>query len=320
MFTESKQIMTVSQMKNRANWLKVRSQGIGGSDAGAILGLNKYKSPLSLYLEKTGQVEPEDISKKPAVIAGQLLEPVVATMFEENTGKKVKRKGTLQSLTYPWMHANPDRVVVGEDAGLEIKTGGIWSKSLWADDEIPDSYYVQCLHYMAVTGAERWYIAAWLGGQELIIRTIDRHDDEVNELIKEEKKFWQMVQNRTPPAADGTYSSGEALKHLYHDEFNDSEIVLSDEVGKLFTAYDEIEKLIKSDKAQEQEIKNKFMAALENNQVGWFGSRKVTWKTPKASESIRLSEIKKEAPDLYQALRKRGLVHERQSDRRLRIY
>lgn len=320
MFTESKQIMTVSQMKNRANWLKVRSQGIGGSDAGAILGLNKYKSPLSLYLEKTGQVEPEDISKKPAVIAGQLLEPVVATMFEENTGKKVKRKGTLQSLTYPWMHANPDRVVVGEDAGLEIKTGGIWSKSLWADDEIPDSYYVQCLHYMAVTGAELWYIAAWLGGQELIIRTIDRHEDEVNELIKEEKKFWQMVQNRTPPAADGTYSSGEALKHLYHDEFNDSEIVLSDEVGKLFTAYDEIEKLIKSDKAQEQEIKNKFMAALENNQVGWFGSRKVTWKTPKASESIRLSEIKKEAPDLYQALRKRGLVHERQSDRRLRIY
>lgn len=320
MFNDCKQIMTVREMDNRKNWLSVRAQGIGGSDAGAIMGLNKYKGPMAVYLEKTGQVEPEDISKKPAVIAGQMLEPVVARMFEEETGKKVRRMGTLQSLVNPWMHANPDRVVVGEDAGLEIKTGGIWSKSLWADDEIPDSYYVQCLHYMAVTGAERWYIAAWLGGQELIIRTIDRHEDEVNELIKEEKKFWQMVHNRTPPAADGTYSSGEALKYLYKSEFINSEVGLPEEVRELFDKYDEIQQLIKADKEQEQKIKNEFMAYLGHNQVGRYEGRKVTWKTPKPSESIRLSEIKKGAPDLYEALKKRGLVHERTSERRLRIY
>ena len=141
MFNDCKQIMTVREMDNRKNWLSVRAQGIGGSDAGAIMGLNKYKGPMAVYLEKTGLVEPEDISKKPAVIAGQMLEPVVARMFEEETGKKVRRMGTLQSLERSWMHANPDRVIIGENAGLEIKTGGAWSKGLWADDNIPDSYY-----------------------------------------------------------------------------------------------------------------------------------------------------------------------------------
>ena len=320
MFTESKIIMTVPEMQDRDKWLAVRNTGIGGSDAGAILGLNKYKGPMAVYLEKTGQVEPEDISKKPAVIAGQMLEPVVARMFEEATGKKVRRMGTLQSLENPWMHANPDRVIIGEDAGLEIKTGGAWSKSLWEDGNIPDSYYVQCLHYLAVTGAARWYVAAWLGGQEFVTRTIDRRDDEINELIKEEARFWEGVQNHQPPEVDGSFSCGEGLKQLYRDEFHDSEIELSEEIGQLFGEYDNIQKLLKADKEHEQEIKNQFMATLQNNQVGWYGERRVTWKAPKPSEGIRLSEIKKEAPDLYKALKTRGLVHERPVERRLRIY
>lgn len=320
MFNDCKQIMTVRQMENRKNWLDVRAQGIGGSDAGAIMGLNKYKGPMAVYLEKTGQVEPEDISKKPAVIAGQMLEPVVARMFEEATGKKVRRMGTLQSLENPWMHANPDRVIIGEDAGLEIKTGGAWSKSLWEDGNIPDSYYVQCLHYLAVTGAARWYVAAWLGGQEFVTRTIDRREDEIKELIKEESKFWDRVQTHTPPEVDGSFSCGEGLKQLYRDEFHDSEIELPEEIGELFSEYDNIQKLIKADKEHEQELKNQFMAALQNHQVGWYGNRRVTWKAPKPSEGIRLSEIKKEAPDLYEALKTRGLVHERPVERRLRIY
>lgn len=320
MFKNCKKIMTVAEMKNRQNWLNVRAKGIGGSDAGAIMGLNKYKGPMAVYLEKTGQVEPEDISKKPAVIAGQMLEPVVAKMFEAETGKKVRRMGTLQSLENPWMHANPDRVIIGEDAGLEIKTGGAWSKGLWADGNIPDSYYIQCLHYMAVTGAERWYIAAWLGGQDFVTRTIDRREDEIKELIKEEARFWERVQNHQPPEVDGSFSCGEGLKQLYKKEFKDTEIELPEEIGQLFEEYDNIQKLIKADKAHEQEIKNQFMATLQNNQVGWYGNRRVTWKAPKPSESIRLSEIKKEAPDLYEALKKRGLMHDRTKDRRLRIY
>ena len=320
MFNDCKQIMTVREMDNRKNWLSVRAQGIGGSDAGAIMRLNKYKGPMAVYLEKTGQVEPEDISKKPAVIAGQMLEPVVARMFEEETGKKVRRMGTLQSLANPWMHANPDRVIIGENSGLEIKTGGAWSKGLWDDDNIPDSYYIQCLHYMAVTGADRWYIAAWLGGQDFVTRTIDRREDEIRELVKEESKFWDRVQNHQPPEVDGSFSCGEGLKYLYKSEFINSEVGLPEEVGELFGKYDEIQQLIKADKEQEQKIKNKFMAYLGHNQVGRYEGRKVTWKTPKPSESIRLSEIKKGAPDLYEALKKRGLVHERTSERRLRIY
>lgn len=64
------------------------------------------------------------------------------------------------------MIANVDRTVIGENAGLEIKTAGVSQYKKWKGDEIPDAYYCQCLHYMAVTGADYWYIAVLLGGNE----------------------------------------------------------------------------------------------------------------------------------------------------------
>lgn len=106
----------------REEWLAVRNTGIGGSDAGVILGLNKWKSPITLWAEKTGRAEPEDLSGNEAVYWGTKQEPLVAERFYEETGKKVKRRGTLRSRPYPWMLANVDRWVVGEKAGLEIKT------------------------------------------------------------------------------------------------------------------------------------------------------------------------------------------------------
>ena len=86
----AKLILTVEEMKDRAAWLKVRNTGIGGSDASVVVGMNKWKSPFQLWMEKTGQKEPDDLSDNEAVYWGTVLESAVANRFSEITGKKRK--------------------------------------------------------------------------------------------------------------------------------------------------------------------------------------------------------------------------------------
>lgn len=173
-YTNCDLILSVKAAEDHEKWLRTRDLGIGGSDAAVIMGMNSYKSPYQLWMEKTGQVEPPDLSGNQYVYWGTKNEANIADWFQEETGKKVKRLGTLQSREYPFMLANVDRTVIGENAGLEIKTAGVSQYRKWKDDEIPDAYYCQCLHYMAVTGADYWYIAVLLGGNEARWKRIER--------------------------------------------------------------------------------------------------------------------------------------------------
>ena len=156
--------MTVAEMENEQKWLEARSTGIGGSDAAVIVGLNRWKSPFQLWLEKTGKAEPDDLSENEYVYWGKVLEEAVAKRFCELTGKKVQRRGLLQMDGCPYIIASVDRMVVGENAGLECKTCNGFAAKEWEDDEVPAAYYVQCQHYMMVTGCEKWYIACSSAG------------------------------------------------------------------------------------------------------------------------------------------------------------
>ena len=138
-------------------WRQIRAKSIGGSDAAAILGLNPYKSAYALWMEKTGKVIPEDVSGKEAVRLGNDLEDYVAKRFMEATGKKVRRENnTIFRDDLPFAHANYDRLVVGEKAGLEIKTTNALHLSKFKNGEFPANYYVQAVHYLMVSGLERW--------------------------------------------------------------------------------------------------------------------------------------------------------------------
>lgn len=312
-------ILTAKQGEDRNKWLSVRNKGIGGSDAGTILGLNSYKKPYELWLEKTGAKEPEDISDKDAVKAGVYLEPVIAQWFTDETGKKVQRKGTMQSLENPFMIANIDRWVVGENAGLEIKTAGFFAGKNWDDDEVPDSYYCQCLHYMAVSGADRWYIAALIGGQRFIWKTIERNEEDIKALIEKEKEFWNLVETKTPPPVDGSMSCGNALKWRYKGDPG-SETMLPEEAADIINELDidaEVEKALKK---SIQLKKNKLMEMLGDFEVGRIGDRKVTWKVTKGRESISLSRIKKEDKGSYEALKAAGLITMSEPSRTFRVW
>ena len=182
-------IICDTKSMSKEKWLKKRREGIGGSDAASVLGLNPYKSSMSVYMGiKNNLVIDEEINYK--MDLGNKLEDFVANEFTLKTGKKVRNvNGILKNDKYPFALANIDRAVVGEKAFLECKVTNSYSKKLW-QKEVPIYCQVQCYHYMAVTGATHCYIAALIGNEELVIHKLDRNEELINEIMNLEKMFW----------------------------------------------------------------------------------------------------------------------------------
>lgn len=203
--------------EDREMWLKIREQYIGGSDAGCVVGMNPYRSAYTLWAEKTGKVPAFEGNLTTEV--GAYLEEFVASVFERETGKKVRRKNrVLINDDYPFACANVDRMVVGEKALLEIKTTNSFPimKQL-RGTEFPEAYYCQCIHYLAVTGLERAYLAVLVNCREFKMFVLERDEDEIAALMTAEREFWRNVVNNTPPAADGSDSTADTLVALYPD-------------------------------------------------------------------------------------------------------
>ncbi len=265
---------------SREEWLEARRKSIGGSDAASVLGLNTYNSPYALWAEKTGKVIPEDISDKEAVRLGNDLEQYVAERFAEATGKKVRRDNfIIYNDELPFAHANVDRLVIGENAGLECKTTSSWDigKQLEAG-KIPDYWYCQMVHYMMITGADRWYLGALAFGKGFYHFTIERNEAEISALRAAEEEFWRGVQNNTPPAVDGAEATTEALKTIYHESSPGSKIDLT-AVGHHVEIYNAIGKQIKELEKTRSEHENaikEFMGAAEK---GTYGNTTISWKT-----------------------------------------
>lgn len=303
--------------KDHAKWLETRNAGIGGSDASVIMGLNPYKSPYQLWLEKTGQAEAPDLSGNQYIYWGVKNEPNVADWFMEDTGKNVKRLGTLQSREYPFMLANVDRTVIGENAGLEIKTAGVSQAKKWKGDEIPDAYYCQCLHYLAVTGADRWYIAVLIGGNEALYKTVERNEYDINSLIQAEEDFWYLVKTNTPPPVDGSPSCAAALSERYNG--GAPSILLPSDSDEIIESLENDRAIMDALKNQITEKENRLKALLGNAEEGSTGHYRVLWKTQAGRSSVPLAKIKKQAPDIYKLLEDKGYITMGKPSRRFSI-
>jgi putative phage-type endonuclease len=174
----------------RNEWLNLRKTGLGGSDSGAVCGLNPYSSPLQVFYDKTSE-EVQDKDSE-SMRQGRDLEEYVARRFMEETGKKVRRSNFMyRSEEHPFMLADVDRLVVGEDAGLECKTANAYNADKWKDGKIPAHYMIQCYHYMAVTGKKNWYIAVVILGQEFKYAKISWDEEMIQNLITVEENFWK---------------------------------------------------------------------------------------------------------------------------------
>ena len=208
--------------------------------------------------------------------------------------------------------------MVGENAGLEIKTAGSSQYRKWKDGEIPDAYYCQCLHYMAVTGADYWYIAVLLGGNDSKWKRIERNEEDIRTLIEAEKEFWNLVQTKTAPPVDGSLSCSQALAARYADS-RDEEIMLPEEADTLIASINRDTEIM--DRLQEQIDlnKNRLKEMLGEAETGRVGSFQVIWKVTSPRESVSLAKMKKSDPDIYQLLKDKDFISIGKASRRFSI-
>lgn len=282
---------------NHTDWLQWRRKGIGGSDAAAVAGVSKWKSPVAVWLDKTGQVEPEEAGE--AAYWGTMLEEVVAKEFSVRTGLKVRKNNSmLQHPEYPFMLANVDREIVGQKVGLECKTTSAFNREEWADDKVPDAYYIQCQHYMAVTGYTGWWIACLIGGNTFIYKLVERDQELIERLTQIEKDFWQMVVDRVIPAVDGSEASTEALKKLYPNS-NGREISLPETAELWIKQYESSTQAEKEAKERKQEAQNALQNMLGGYEIGMVADRIVSWKNVKPREGFDHKTLQKDHPDVY---------------------
>lgn len=202
-----------------AQWLAERRKGIGGSDAPAVLGLSKYSTPLTVWMEKTGRVEPEDISDKPPVYWGRVLEDVVAAEFAKRHPElKVRRvNALLRSKEHPHIQASLDRMVTDEDGRkgvLEIKTCDARLKGDW-ETGVPDYYLPQPIHYLAVTGFDFYWVAVLCGGNHYKDFRYDRDQEDIDYLVQREGEFWRMVKDDVMPEPTAAGADSQALMEAY---------------------------------------------------------------------------------------------------------
>lgn len=275
---ECKLIMTAKDMENRDNWLHTRKMGIGGSDAAVIMGLSHWKTPARLWMEKTGRVEPDDISDSEVVYWGTVLESVVADEFAKRTGKKVKKSGMYRSIKYPWMLASVDRMVIGERAGLECKTTTEFNKNTWNDNQglgIPIAYYCQIQWYMTVLGYPKWYIACLIGGQTYVWKEIPRDDVFIGELIMLSEKFWKCIKEDVCPEPDCSSDYGDLLRLEYG--YTPKSVTRLDEC---LPNIERLEKLKSDRDFIDGEItleENKIKSAMKDFQIADVGPYRVKW-------------------------------------------
>lgn len=261
---------------SREDWLNLRRHSIGGSDAAAIVGLNEYASPFSVWADKRGLTE--DKPDNEAMRQGRDLEDYVAQRFCAETGKRVKRCNyTLYNPLYPFAHANIDRSIVGENAGLECKTTSALNMRKFKNGEFPANYYVQCMHYMAVTGMDKWYLAVLVLNKAFMVFEIERDEGEIAALMAAEEKFWAHVETGVPPAPDGSKATTDAITELYAETDADDVVNLADCMQNFYElkAIQEQMKTLESRKNELQNVIKTHMGASERGECGDFT---VTWK------------------------------------------
>ncbi len=243
------------EKSSHEDWLQLRNTGIGGSDAGGVMGMSQYSSLLSIWMDKTGRAISKDLSDNEAVQVGNILEPLIRDYilpeYLEEQGHSVEviaPTHMYRSIENPFMIINVDGFLeVGElhtdvaddvptldykTVGLEIKTGNSYVLSQWGGkdgNEIPDSYYCQVQHYMAGTGLTKFWVFGLIGNNRLL-RIVPRNNEFIARLVEAERSLWdKVVLNDVlfAPMPSGSDSDMDALFTLGSPQ-EDSTVDLSD--------------------------------------------------------------------------------------------
>lgn len=283
---------------DKKDWLKYRKQGITGTDAGAITGMNPYVSAFAVFQDKlTDDTEEFD---NESMRQGRDLEDYVAKRFMEQTGKKVRRANAIfQNEKYPFMLADFDRLVDGEKAGLECKTVSPYMAEHWKDGQIPLHYQMQVQHYLAVSGFSCWYVAALIYGREFIVQKIERDEELISYLITIEKRFWsENILKGQVPDPDGTKKCSQMIADMYFKADKEKSIELYGFKADL-ERRSELDQLIKKLETEKETIDQKIKLEMQDASYAIADNFKVSW-TSVETNRLDTKKLKTEHPDIYE--------------------
>jgi putative phage-type endonuclease len=274
---------------------KERIAYLGGSDIAAVLGLSRFKTPLQVWGEKTGNIVPDDISDKLQVKLGNKLEATVCELFTEQTGKKVARvNDTLTHPSYPFLCGNIDRRVVGERAILEAKTTSPWNAQRWEGDEVPQEYLIQTYYYMQLTGSERGYIACLIGNQDFVVKTLERDAQIQGDIIRKAAEFWtKYIEPKVMPSVI-TSRDADTLYDLFPLADGES-VKLGDEANALVEAIKAMKQDAAALESSREKAENELRAMLKDSAEGVTDRYRITWKN-QTSHRLDLKRLREAEP------------------------
>ncbi|MCM1958210.1 YqaJ viral recombinase family protein [Acinetobacter modestus] len=319
----AKRLANTKQM-NYQQWLEVRKQGIGSSDAATACGLNPYMSMLELWMIKTGRMQ-QNIEDESAGYAplywGKQLEPLVAEYYSMHTNNKIRRVNAV--LQHPdedkhFMLANLDYAVVGngEVQILECKTVGEYGSKLWRDG-VPLYVLCQVQHQLAVTGKQAAHICALICGHETRIFKVTRNETVIKYLINAERHFWQYVESDIPPDVDASESAAKALQLLYpaHVPLSTTDLSEDTKANQDFEQLLKQRHLIEQHQASFDQLKHQIQAKMQDSERATFKTGSITWKKSKDSTSLDSKALLQQHPEFLQQF-----PQNKQGTRRFQIY
>lgn len=265
---------------DREAWLKARLLGVGASDSPVLMGASKYSSPVELWGIKTGRLPESVDDENERMLWGQRLEPLVAEEYERRTGRQLVLWGwLLRSAVEPFMLATPDYHDLG-GTPVEIKTTDASRKRDWVDGA-PAHVNIQCQHQMFVTGASKASVGVLVGGNTFMWCDVERDDTLIAEIVATCRTFWEHVTSDSPPPADGSEATGEAIAKLWPITATGESIVLPEDAYDWTRDLDKAEAERKDAAERIETVKNQVKIAMGNAEVGLFqdGERAFSYRT-----------------------------------------
>lgn len=284
---------------NKQEWLKERKNYLGGSDLGAIAGLNPYRTALDVYLDKTSNNITEDTNA--AMRWGNLLEDVVAKAYAEDTGYDVEiEPNTIYHPSMKFLGANIDRWVGDKEYVLECKTAGFNRSKEWGKegtDEIPENYLIQIAYYAAICDVPKVDIAVLIGGNDFRIYTYVRNRELEDKLIKIACNFWHNhIEKRIPPKCSNTRDTFNLFPQSNHHEIVAESNIMQklEELKEAREKESRIQNTIEKLKTDIQEFMQDYDILIDNN-----GNVIATWKNTAPRSLFDLKKFKEEAKEMY---------------------
>lgn len=298
-------------------WLLTRQKGIGGSDAGIIMGDNKYKTPYELWQLKTFNT-PLETAENSACKWGHILEGVVADEYAKITKSTISEMQTINCSDMPFISANVDRIAEKgnkikilecKTARMNVSAGEtdingnelmLWGKgnvynddgeAVIIDNQVPISYWWQVQHYMLVTGIDEADIAVLLSTSDFRIFTVKADKEAQNTLKEKICKFWECVLTEVAPP----YKVADIKKIKPKEQA----LEIDTDTLEKFKKLKELKAKIKEMETEHTTLQNEIIELIgENDTVMCNGSKICTYKQRKGRETTDLHRLELENPQI----------------------